>query len=355
MTLLEQMKSSISPQSTGYAAKLLGESQTKIDNAVALAVPAILSAMTSAAHVPAGTGAQSMISRHISDPVNDGSLLHRLPALYQGTMTAAPIYRLGNQVLQTVFGSNLGTFTQAIASSAGIKPASAATLVNTITPHILAVVGKRHRLCGDPTPHGLQNLLDTEKSKLLAALPESLARLTATATGPAAVASATIATKPTASAAAPATSAAKATDKSTGKSSVKPAAAVDIVHTTVPKHQPHVAKPAVAQPVVVKQSYRWNSWLPILAIYGAGAAGIAMIMTAQSPTPTGTVPTPASEQIKTAAATPAPPAPAPATVAAPAAPPVSAAPVVSPKPKSAEATDKKATDTKPAETKSRRS
>jgi len=300
MTLLEQMKSSISQQSIGYAAKLLGESAANIEKAVTMAVPALMSAITAAAHIPSGTAGQSVVSRLVSDPVNDGSLLHRLPALYQGTMTASPVYRLGTQLLQAIFGAKLGKFTQTVAALSGIKPASAALLVNTLVPHIMAVVGKRHRLCGDATPQGLINLLDTEHAAVKAAIPTALADLI-----PAAAKVATA-------------DALKASAKPVGKSPAQPAAkpvsatteaTSQPVHTTVPRREPS-AKP----PVVTKQSYRWGSWLPVIALYGAGAVALAVFLTPPTEVPTGQpdVAAPAAPaqtnpaQIKTADVKPSP-------------------------------------------------
>jgi len=273
MTLLEQMKSSISQQSIGYAAKLLGESSANIEKAVTIAVPALMSAITAAAHTPSGTAGQSVVSRLVGDPVNDGSLLHRLPALYQGTMTASPVYRLGTQLLQAILGAKLGKFTQTVAALSGIKPASSALLVNTLAPHIMAVVGKRHRLCGDATPQGLINLLDTEHAAVQKAIPSALADLIPPV--------ATVATA----------DALKASAKPAGKSSTQPAAksagatkaATDQpVHTTVPRREAHV-KP----PVVTKQSYRWGSWLPVIGLYGAGAVALAVFLTPPVEAPTG--------------------------------------------------------------------
>lgn len=335
MTLLEQMKSSVSQQSIGYAAKLLGESPANIEKAVSLAVPMLLSAIASAAHVSSGTGGQSVVSRLVADPVNDGSLLHRLPALYQGTMTAAPVYRLGAQLLQAVFGAKLGKVTQTIAALSGVKPASSALLVNTLAPHVLAILGKRHRLCGDATPHGLINLLDTECAAMTAAVPGALAEFIP------AVPKATTA-EAVAAAAKPSTVTKITTAAKPGPTSAR-AAAPPPASSAAPKHEPYV-KP----PIVTKQSYQWSSWLPVIALYGAGAAGLAMFLTSQTEIPGGTVGVATPAPTKTAAA-PAIPA------AKPAAAPLSASPAVT-KPaeiKTAEAKlpESKALDAKPADVK----
>ena len=327
MTLLEQMKSSVTPQFVGYAAKLLGETPANIEKAVGLALPAILSSTASASHVASGQTGQSVVSRLVADPVNDGTLLHRLPALYQGTMTAAPIYRLGAQLLQAIFGSKLGKVTQTIAALSGIKPASSALLINTLAPHVLSILGKRHRMSGEATATGLAHLFDAEHASLAAAVPAALSQLIGTP----------VAAHATAGSAAIKTAAA-----------AKPAAVAKVV-------SPVAASPVVAsmttpvdpRPTVTKQSYRWSSWLPVLAMYGLGAGGLALLLTSQPEAPS---PNPVTGG-KSAQISPAPSVPAktvPAKTVEAAKPSLPApAPVASPPAKTVEAA-KPAAPAKPA-------
>ncbi|MEQ1697971.1 MAG: DUF937 domain-containing protein, partial [Hyphomicrobiaceae bacterium] len=295
MTLLEQMKSSVTPQFVGYAAKLLGETPANIEKAVALALPAILSGTASASHVASGQTGQSVVSRLVSDPVNDGTLLHRLPALYQGTMTAAPIYRLGAQLLQAIFGSKLGKVTQTIAALSGVKPASAALLVNTLAPHVLSILGKRHRMSGEATATGLAHLFDAEHAALAAAVPAALSQL--------------IGTPVSANATAAASMKSAAKPAATATASIKPAAAKAV--STVVASQT-VAKSVEHRPTVTKQSYKWSSWLPVLTMYGLGAGGLALLLTSQTDVPS---PNPVTG-VKAVQVSPTPgPAPVPAVTA----------------------------------------
>lgn len=292
MTLLEQMKSSVTSQFIGYAAKLLGETPANIEKAVGLALPAILSGTASASHVASSQAGQSVVSRLVADPVNDGTLLHRLPALYQGTMTAAPIYRLGAQLLQAIFGSKLGKVTQTIAALSGIKPASSALLVNTLAPHVLAILGKRHRMSGESTASGLAHLFDAEHASLAASVPAALSQLIGTpvaahATAGAGPASAAKSAKP-----------ALAVTTPVKASAMKEASSVAA--------QTAAAKVVEHRPTVTQQSYKWSSWLPVLAMYGLGAGGLALILTSQTDTQS---PNPVTG-VKSAQVSPSVPAPA---------------------------------------------
>ena len=165
--LLEQLRSAITPQIVGYAAKALGETPAATQRAIDLVLPAILSGLASATRMPGGL---ATVARLILDPVNDGTLLQQLPALYQGTMTAAPAYRLGSQLLHSIFGSKLGHVTQTAAVLASVKPAASALLVSTLAPHVVSVLGERLRIGADATPAALAGLFETERLPIQAAL-----------------------------------------------------------------------------------------------------------------------------------------------------------------------------------------
>ena len=166
--LLEQLRSAITPQLVAYAAKMIGEPPAQTDNAINMVLPAMLSGLASATRMPGGLAA---VARLIYDPVNDGTLSKQLPALYQGTMTAAPAYRLGSQLLHSIFGSKLGQVTQTAAVLSGVKPAASALLVSTLAPHVVSMLGERLRAGGNDTPAALARLFETERLPIQAALP----------------------------------------------------------------------------------------------------------------------------------------------------------------------------------------
>ncbi|MBX9925245.1 MAG: DUF937 domain-containing protein [Hyphomicrobiaceae bacterium] len=153
---VERLRKELTPQLQGYLAKTSGESPAATAKAAETAVTTLFSGIAAAAATPTGLAA---LSRLVNDPVNDGALLNQLPALYQGTMTASPVYRLGSQMLHQVFGSKLGTVNQSIATLAGVKPSAAATMTSTIAPHVLAVIGQDQRADGDTSAASLARLL----------------------------------------------------------------------------------------------------------------------------------------------------------------------------------------------------
>lgn len=164
-SIVERLKTELTPQLLGYLSKTAGEAPSATSKSAGTAITTLVSGVAAAAGTSSGLNA---IARLVNDPVNDGTLLNQLPSLYQGTMTAAPIYRLGSQMLHQVFGSKLGTVNQSIATLAGVKPASAATMTSTLAPHVLAVLGGELRARGDTSAAGLAALLGVDPAKAVA-------------------------------------------------------------------------------------------------------------------------------------------------------------------------------------------
>lgn len=173
-SLIDQLKSQITPQLVGYAAKTLGETPANTSKAIDAALPAILAGLSAETRLPSGL---TSVARLIGEPINDGTLLNQLPALYQGTMTAAPTYRLGSQVLHAVFGSKLGAMTQAVGLASGMKPTSSALLVSMLGPHVTAITGQRLRSKDDTSPAGLARLMEGENASIESALTPAMAQV----------------------------------------------------------------------------------------------------------------------------------------------------------------------------------
>lgn len=179
-SIVERLKTELTPQLLGYLSKTAGEAPSATSKAAGTALTTLVSGLAVAAGTSSGLNA---IARLVNDPVNDGTLLNQLPSLYQGTMTAAPIYRLGSQMLHQVFGSKLGTVNQSIATLAGVKPASAATMASTLAPHVLAVLGGELRARGDTTAAGLADLLGVEPTKAVAGAGDAVRTAAAAGAG----------------------------------------------------------------------------------------------------------------------------------------------------------------------------
>ena len=169
-SLLDQLKTAITPHLVADAARTLGESPESTKEAVEMALPAVLSGVAATTAIPSGLSA---VLRLIEDPVNDGTLATRLSPLYEGTMSASPVYRLGSQLLHAVFGHRLSPTTQVIAALSGMRPASSASLMGMLAPHVLTILGTSHRAVVDHTPDGFAHFISRQNAGL--SLPPALA------------------------------------------------------------------------------------------------------------------------------------------------------------------------------------
>ena len=301
LPLLEQMKLSLSPQLAGYAAKTLGETPANTERAIDAALPAILSGVASASQMPSGLAS---VARLVRDPINDGTLLTQLPALYQGTMTAAPVYRLGSQLLHAIFGNKLGQMTQSIAALGGVKPGSSALLISMLAPHVLSVLGKRQRAAADTTPAGLARLMQKEQASIASALPPVIGEVFG---APAVAAAAATAATGVASTAKPVVAAIKTAKKVDARPSAAARRASTVTEADAREAQTRGMGP-------------W-AILPVGLILGAGLLGIGLLKSSE----------PAPDRVAVAPAPPAPVAAVP-PVAPKAAEPVPAAKAVEAKP-----------------------
>ena len=220
-SLVDQLKSSITPQLVADAAKSIGESPDATRQAINAALPALLTGVSAATRMPSGL---SSVVRLVEDPVNDGTLGTQLSSLYQGTMTASPIFRLGSQLLSVIFGTRLTQVTQGIAALSGMKPASAASLTGMLGAHFLSVLGISHRAAVDHTPGSFASFIERQGGKLTGALPPALAAILSTPGSTATAATTAAATAAATAASTVAAAAASALKPSATISAIKPLA-----------------------------------------------------------------------------------------------------------------------------------
>lgn len=332
--MLDQIKAIVSPIMADHAAKAIGEASVHCDDALNKALPAILSAMVATTKVPSGLAS---LFKVVNDPVNDGALLTRLQPLYQGTMTSAPIYGLGAQLQQTIFGTKLPLVTQSIAALSGTKTAVVAQLVNKLSTHVLAHVGDRLRQSGTVSPAGLARLLQSEEKSFMAglspaigavlgltpntaSLPTAAATAAALAATPAAVLAATqAAATPVAPSTKPATAPEKpdtppASAATTVKATPAPAAPAPTARTVTAPPSGGARGVAQSASTATPRSGGFQPWtiFPIGLLVGGGLAGLAGMF---GPAGLPSERTPAAD--RPMAAAPAIPTPAPKAVEAP--------------------------------------
>ena len=170
-SLIDSIGRVLSPELMGRAANAIGETPVATGKAFAAAPPAILGGVVRGA---TDDSIMAQVFNAVRSTSNDGAVL-RDPDAILGVPKGltAGIADLGNEFLRTVFGARLGNLADAIASHAGIRHSSAASILGMTAPLVLAVLGDRTRR-DQLDLEGLRRLVISEKSALAAAVPSSV-------------------------------------------------------------------------------------------------------------------------------------------------------------------------------------
>lgn len=148
------------------AASAFGESETAIQKAVSGAIPSVLTGLLSKAD--STDGLQSILD--IAKNAGSSGLLGNLTGLLNsGDNSFSGITSLvGN-----LFGDKLRGIANLISDFSGIKQSSASSLLNTVAPIALGVLGK-HATDSNLSAPGLASLLSSQKDSILSAIPSGL-------------------------------------------------------------------------------------------------------------------------------------------------------------------------------------
>jgi outer membrane protein OmpA-like peptidoglycan-associated protein len=164
--ILDAAKSFITPDLIGKAAGYLQESESSVGKAVSGLLPASLLGITQKAE----TGGGNMIMDLAKQAMNSG-ILGNLGSAFSTGGGGIPDSSPG--ILNSIFGDKVGSIANAIASFAGIKGSSAASLLGSIAPMLMGFLGK-HATENGLSASGLSSLLSNQKSSFLNALPAGL-------------------------------------------------------------------------------------------------------------------------------------------------------------------------------------
>jgi outer membrane protein OmpA-like peptidoglycan-associated protein len=145
------VKSFFTSDLVSKTAASLGESESGVSKAITGAIPAVLTGLMSK-FSSGGSGLPDFIKNAIS---GDGGIAS------------------GGGLLQSLFGDKLGNITQTIARFAGIKDASAATVLNLAAPAAVDSVG-RYAKENNLDATGISAFLHKQKDAILGAVPSGL-------------------------------------------------------------------------------------------------------------------------------------------------------------------------------------
>lgn len=168
-SLLDGLKSMVTPEFLSGAARNLGESEGTVATGLGAAFPAILAGLVAKASDPQ---AMRPLFDLISSPANDGSVI-RDPRLALTATPQSPLGAAGSKLLSGLFGGQTSAIGDWISRFAGFRSGSGSSLLSMAAPLVLGLLGNRVRT-GGLNPAGLSNQLIAEKDTIMRALPAGL-------------------------------------------------------------------------------------------------------------------------------------------------------------------------------------
>ncbi len=164
--ILDAIKGFITPDLIGKAASYLGESDASVSKAISGVVPATLAGIVQKAESGGASGLLDLAGKAF----NSG-ILDNLGSTFSHAGGGIP--ELGPGLLSGIFGDKVGHIANSLSQWSGIKGSSAASLLGSIAPLALGLLGKNAASSG-LSASGLMSLLSSQKSNILAALPAGL-------------------------------------------------------------------------------------------------------------------------------------------------------------------------------------
>ncbi|SIN88379.1 OmpA family protein [Chitinophaga niabensis] len=164
--LLDTLKNVFNNEFSNKAAASLGESESNVQKAIGGIIPTVLTGLLNKAVAQGDAGGLLGLVKDAAsgDFSRLGSLAGAIPA---------ELLAKGSEILKSLFGNKAADITGAIASYAGIKTTSAETLLQSAAPASLGIIGQQ-AASQNLSASGLMSLLNSQKDKILAAVPSGL-------------------------------------------------------------------------------------------------------------------------------------------------------------------------------------
>ncbi|MCY7327954.1 MAG: DUF937 domain-containing protein, partial [Saprospiraceae bacterium] len=167
--LIETIRGYITAELLTQAAQQHDEQENGISKAIGGLVPAILAGLLQKS---SDSGAMSSIFNLLSKA--DASVLdHPAGLLVAGNVSQNEPRDLSGQLLGLLFGAKVPAMTNAIASFASVKPATASSLLGLVGPLMMGVLNKKIN-SGGLNLSGLASLLKSERNSIMGLLPIGL-------------------------------------------------------------------------------------------------------------------------------------------------------------------------------------
>jgi outer membrane protein OmpA-like peptidoglycan-associated protein len=167
--LLDIVKGQFNNELVSKVASFLGENESGVTKALSGVLPSVLSGMVSKGS-SSTAGAGELLN--LAKETHSSGMFSNLGSLLNG----GSLLSKGGDLLQSLLGDKVGSVVKTIAGFAGIKDSSVSNLMSLAAPAALSTVGK-HAINNNLSANGLMDLLSSQKSTIMNALPAGLPSL----------------------------------------------------------------------------------------------------------------------------------------------------------------------------------
>ncbi len=166
--ILDTVKGLFTPGLISSTASALGESESGIQQALGGAIPSILAGLVGSASSTEGSSGVLQLAKQAAG----SGILGNLGGFLGNDNNS--LLSQGAEMLKNIFGDRAGSIASMVASFAGIKHASASSILSMAAPVSLGALGK-YATDNNLDAGGLSSFLASQKTTILQALPPALA------------------------------------------------------------------------------------------------------------------------------------------------------------------------------------
>jgi OmpA-OmpF porin, OOP family len=171
-SLLDAVKSQLTPDVIHNASSLVGESESSTRQTLNGAVPSVLSGLAGMVSTREGAGGLASLIRD----GGYGAAAENVRSLFGGGSATNNMVGAGQQLLTKIFGNKTSAVNDVLAKSGGVSSSSASKLLSLAAPLTLGILGKRAAAQGLDAS-GLASTILNEKSDIAAAAPAGLSQV----------------------------------------------------------------------------------------------------------------------------------------------------------------------------------
>src|SRR5689334_19494746 len=169
-SLLNDIKTQVTPDMVQHLSSLLGESPANTQKAVDQVLPTLLASVL---HLSASEDGLTRLVNLINHR-NYERLLNNLSGLFDTGNTAKILIASGRDILSTLFAGKLSAVSTLIANDSGVTNASASSLLSLTAPLVVGTLG-RARAAQGLNAVGLTTLLLGQREGVMGLVPTGLA------------------------------------------------------------------------------------------------------------------------------------------------------------------------------------